>query len=470
MKIKIILAILAVFALSPMAQAVSPAPDGGYPGGNTAEGQAALLSLTTGGFNTAVGFLPLRSNTEGQFNTAIGAGALLANVGDPSMFDGVENTATGAGALLSNTIGRQNTANGAFALAGNTTGDVNTATGFEALLSNTEGYYNTANGSEALLSNTTGTFNTAIGASALLSNTTGSSNTATGGFALYRNATGVDNTATGNGSLYNNTIGSGNTAMGGSALSANTTGANNTAIGASTLSNNYAGSNNIAVGYGAGANVTAGGYNVYIGAGVPGVANDVGHTYISNISSTVQPPGGNIEYVTINLDTKLLGHSSSSRRYKQDIEPMTNVSEALYQLKPVTYRYKKEIDQHQSAAFGLIAEEVAKVNPDLVAHDAKGRPESVHYEMVNAMLLNEFLKEHRRGEGQQSKIDQQQATISELKSTVARQRKDFDAIVTEQQRGFQATLAKQEEQIRALQKVSDQLELSKPAPQVVANK
>jgi hypothetical protein len=370
------------------------------------------------------------------------------------MFDGVENTATGVGALLSNTAGAQNTANGAFALAGNTIGDVNTATGFEALLSNTEGYYNTANGSEALLSNTTGTSNTAIGASALLTNTTGTSNTATGVFALYRNATGVDNTASGNGSLYNNTIGSGNTAMGGNALSANTTGANNTAIGASTLSNNYAGSNNIALGYGAGANVTAGSYNVYIGAGVPGVANDVGHTYISNISSTVQAPGGNIEYVTINLDTKLLGHSSSSRRYKEHIKPMANASEALYQLKPVTYRYKKEIDQHQSAAFGLIAEEVAKVNPDLVAHDSKGRSESVHYEMVNAMLLNEFLKEHRRVEAQQSKIDEQDRTISKLKSTLAQQRKSFES-----------NLAQQEEQIEVMtsdfRKLCAELQLNK---------
>jgi Chaperone of endosialidase len=340
------------------------------------------------------------------------------------------------GRLLNNISG-ENTANGAFALAGNTTGELNTATGFEALVSSTQGYYNTANGGDALFSNTTGTLNTAIGAGALSSNTIGFSNTANGASALYYNTTGVHNTAAGNGSLYKNTIGSGNTAIGDNALSANTTGTNNTAIGASALSNNYAGSNNIALGSGAGANVTAGNFNVYIGAGVPGVADDVGHTYISNISSTVQPPGGDVEYVTIDLNTKLLGHSSSSWRYKVDIKPMANASEALYQLKPATYRYKKEIDKRQSAAFGLIAEEVANLSPDLVAYDAKGRPKSVHYEMVNAMLLNEFLKEHRH--------------VQEQDAIIARQQKQIDALSA------------------GLQKVSAQLELSKLAAQVVAN-
>src|SRR5260370_5118733 len=130
---------LAAFALSPKVQAVSPPPDGGYAGGNTAEGQAALLSLTTGGFNTAVGFLSLRSDTTGQFNTAIGAGALLANVGDPSTFEGIQNTATGAGTLLSNSIGEANTGNGAFALFNNTTRNTNTTNSWQALLSNTPG-------------------------------------------------------------------------------------------------------------------------------------------------------------------------------------------------------------------------------------------------------------------------------------------------------------------------------------------
>src|SRR6266487_2155267 len=225
---------LGSLALTQRAQAVTPAPDGGYPGGNTAEGQNALLGLTTGTYNTAVGWFSLRSNTTGQFNTALGAGALLANVGNPSSLEGVQNTATGAAALLSNTTG----------------------------------YSNTANGNFALLLNIGGSDNTAVGVTAL------------------RNTTGGANTA---------------------------------------------------VGLGAGGNVTTGSFNVYIGTDVGGVADEVGHTYISNISSTVQPPGTDVEYVTVNLNTKLLGHSSSSRRYKEDIRPMTNVSEALYRLKPVTY-------------------------------------------------------------------------------------------------------------------------------------
>ena len=175
---------------------------------------------------------------------------------------------------------------------------------------------------------------------------------------------------------------------------------------------------------------------------------EVGHyTYISNINSTVQPSGGNVEYVTINLDTKLLGHSSSSQRYKEDIKPMTNVSEALYRLKPVTYRYKKEIDPMQAAAFGLIAEEVAEVNPALVARNSKGQPESVHYEMVNAMLLNEFLKEHR-------KVQRQEATIAQLQLAAR-----------DQQKNIEFNLAKQQKQIEALasdlQGVKTELEVTK---------
>ena len=144
------------------------------------------------------------------------------------------------------------------------------------------------------------------------------------------------------------------------------------------------------------------------------------------------------DIVTIDLTTGLLGHASSSRRYKEDIRPMEKTSEALYRLHPVTFRYKKEIDRTQSTAFGLIAEEVAKVNPNLIACNSQGQPESVHYEMVNAMLLNEFLKEHQ--------------TVEELKATVAQQKSQIDTLTA------------------GLQKVSAQLEMSKPASKVVANK
>jgi hypothetical protein len=167
-----------------------------------------------------------------------------------------------------------------------------------------------------------------------------------------------------------------------------------------------------------------------------GLAGDDDHTYIRNINTT-SVSGGGTDTVTINLSTGLLGHLSSSRRYKEDIKSMDNTSEALYRLKPVTYRYKKEIDSTQSPAFGLIAEEVAEVNPDLVARNAKGQAESVHYEMVNAMLLNEFLKEHGK--------------VEELESTVAQQQKQIEALTS------------------GLQKVSAHIEMDKPAPRVTVN-
>ena len=174
-----------------------------------------------------------------------------------------------------------------------------------------------------------------------------------------------------------------------------------------------------------------------------GVAGESNSTYIRNINTTTVS-GGGTDTVTVNLTTGLLGHLSSSRRYKEEIKPMDNASETLYRLKPVTYHYKKEIDSTQSPAFGLIAEDVAEVNPNLVARNAQGQVESVHYEMVNAMLLNEFLKEHK-------KVEEQQASIAELKSTVG------------------VLMAQLKEQAAQIQKVSAQLEVSKAAPQTVLN-
>jgi len=389
-----ILIALACFAISPMAKAVVPAPDGGYPGGNTAEGQAALLSLTTGGFNTAVGFFSLRSNTTSSFNTALGAGALFVNISN-------ENTATGAGALLSNTTGSLNTANGAFALVSNTTGSGNTAIG-----------------GEALFSNTTGGLNTVTGGQALTLNTEGFSNTATGFRALVSNITGNDNTANGNETLNRNTTGGFNTAMGAGALPNNTTGRSNTAFGIN-----------------AGAGVTTADNVICIGADVDG----------ENVSNTCYM--GNIFGVTsvgisvlVNSAGKL-GTTTSSQRFKEEIKPMDKASEALFALKPVAFRYKKQIDPAGTSQLGLVAEEVEKVNPDLVVRDKEGKPYSVRYDQVNAMLLNEFLKEHRK---------------------VEQQRKDFEAAIAQQQKQI-------EELSTAVRKVSVQLELSKSAPQTVLN-
>jgi hypothetical protein len=378
------------FALLPPAQAVVPPPDGGYPGGNTAEGTSALLSRTTGSYNTAVGIYSLLSLTDGSFCTGVGAGALLSNTAG-------QNTATGAGALLSNTTGDSNTANGTFTLFSNTIGLGNTAAGAAALFSNTEGAGNTATGYQALYSNTAGV-----------------ANTANGTLALHGNTIGEFNTASGDGALFNNTGGFGNTANGGSALSSNSTGNNNTALG-----------------YNAGFNITGTG-NVCIGEGVLGVAGEFNTTWIRNIHNTVQPVvGTDPDNVTVNSAGRLGRGDVSSRRYKHDIKPMDSASEAILALKPVTFRYNKEYDATQTLAYGLIAEDVAQVYPDLVGRNREGQPESVRYEQINAMLLNEFLKEHRKNEEQEAMIAYQQKQIEALTA--------------------------------GLQKVSSQLEMSKPA-------
>jgi uncharacterized coiled-coil protein SlyX len=407
-------------------QAVSPAPDGGYPGGNTAEGQNALFSLTTGTFNTAIGWFSLKSDTTGNFNTGVGGAALLVNIGD-------ENTATGAGALLSNSSGVNNTANGAFALLSNTTGTNITAIGSHALLSNTADE-NTAVGSGALASNTTGTQNTAFGVNALTNNTT-----------VGANGSGA------------------NTAIGAFALEANTTGGANTAIGYAALAQGNGGANT-AIGDLAGFNITGNG-NIDIGFHEFGVAGENNTTRIGNIGATEQDSG---IYVTLDAigGTKLgYVNVTSSRRFKEDIKPMGAASEGLFALKPVNFRYKPAFDPNQAERFGLIAEDVEKVNPALVAHDDKGNLTTVRYEAVNSMLLNEFLKEHsafrkeqRKVEEQGRKAEEQQATIAELKLTVSRQQNEMETVI-----------ARLKEQTAQIQKVSAQLEVARPPHQTFVN-
>jgi hypothetical protein len=357
---------LACFALSttPNAFGVSPAPDGGYPGANTAEGQNALLTLTTGGYNTAVGWYSLKSDTAGGYNTAIGAGTLSSNTADG-------NTATGAAALFKNTAGNDNT-----------------ATGLIALYSNTTGGGNTANGAFALFSNTTGGGNTANGYLALQNNTTGFANTANGGGSLHDNITGTSNTASGYDALVSNN-GNYNTASGVNTLESNTTGDGNTASGYKALVNNTIGFQNIALGFEAGTNVTTADHVICIGADGNNASNGC---YIGQIFGATSS-GGIAVFVNSN---GRLGTSTSSRRFKEEIKPMEQASEALLALKPVRFRYKKEIDPQGIPQFGLVAEEVEKVSPDLVVRDKEGKPYSVRYEQINAMLLNEFLKEHRK--------------------------------------------------------------------------
>ena len=440
--------VFACFALSPTAQAVSPAPDGGYPGGNTAEGQNALFSLTTGTYNTAIGLFSLRNNTTGSFNTAVGAGTLLTNTGD-------ENTATGAGALLSNTTGTNNTATGESALFFNTTGGENTANGANALSNNATGNNNTATGFQALFHNNIGNSNTANGHDALLDNVSGVNNTAVGAAALRNNSTGTNNTANGESSLANSTTGSFNAAAGVRALVRNTTGSTNAAVGYHALQDNTTGTSNIALGANAGVNLTTGDNNINIGYNVSGPAGESatirigdpfvqGATYVAGISGAAVPGGASVI-----VDTSgHLGTIMSSQRFKDDIKPMDEVSEAILALNPVTFRYKKELDPQGIPQFGLVAEEVARVSNDLVARDAKGEVYTVRYDAVNAMLLNEFLKEHK-------KVEEQQATITQLK-------KDFGATIAQ-------LTTRLDEQAAQIQKVSAQLEASKPASQVVNN-
>jgi len=360
--------------------------------------------------------------TSGSGNTAIGGGALQQNT------TGSANTATGDGALSQNTTADNNTATGVNALGLNTTGGANTANGFNALLRNTSGTDNTATGDSALLNNTTGSYNTANGFDALFNNTNGTANTAIGSFALVDNQSGSNNTAGGDGALFNNTTGGNNTASGVDALLSNTTGINNIGFG---------------FGFLAGSNLTTGSNNIDIGANVPGVAGEANtirigksgtqkKTFIAGISG-VAVTGSS---VVVNSSGKL-GVATSSARFKEAIKPMEKASEAVLALKPVTFHYKEEIDPDGIPQFGLVAEEVEKVNPDLVVRDEDGKVNTVRYDAVNAMLLNEFLKEHRKVQEQGVAFALMQKQIEALTATV--------------------------------QKVSEQLDLSKPATQLAAN-
>jgi hypothetical protein len=389
----------ACFALvpAPQAFAVTPAPDGGYAGNNTAEGTSALFSLTSGVSNTAVGYQALYHTTTGSYNTA---------------------------------------------------------TGFWALFNNTSGAQNTATGSSALFSNIDGSYNTADGGSALYSNTSGSDNTATGLRALFGNSTGSENTA-----------------VGVSALASNDNGSQNTAIGFKALMANRGGNHNIALGHEAGINV--GGLNnprdnnIEIGNGGDFFDNatirigDVQtRTFIAGISGSAVV--GNTVVVDANGQ---LGTATSSARFKKEIKPMDKASEAILAFKPVSFQYKS--DPTGTRQFGLIAEEVAKVNPDLVTRDRNGAIYSVRYEAVNAMLLNEFLKEHKVFVEEQRKVEEQQAAITQLKSTVAQQQKDFPATVEQLTRRL-------DEQASQIQKVSAQVATGRirdagQVPQMVSN-
>lgn len=424
---------LACFALSPPLQAQCPSGCGA--GGNTGLGINALGSVNpaVGINNTAVGLNALGANTDGFYNVAIGSAALANNT------TGDFNMAIGAGALEQNN------------------GNFNLAIGFRVLFMNTSGVHLTGIGAAAMRNNTTASFNTAIGADALRENTTTESNVALGDGALtaFNGTTAFDGA---------------NTALGSIALNALTSGEENVAAGRRAGEALTSGSNNVIVGWRAGDALTTGDRNTFIGdqAGRNETTVDnvlciqslgdgtnftaSNRTFIGNIRGVACGNGDGIP-VLIDGDGQL-GTAPSSRRFKEDIKPMAQMSKALLALKPVTFHYKNQDTKkaENTPQFGLIAEEVAKVNSDLVTRDSDGKIYSVRYDAVNAMLLNEFLKEHK-------KVEEQQASIADLKSTVALQKKETQVLT-----------AQLKEQAAQIQKVSAQLEASKPAPKVVANK
>src|SRR5436309_4937424 len=346
-------------------QSATDTPDpGSVPTSNTADGQGALGSLTTGLYNSAFGFLSVLSLSDANFDTGVGAAALLVD-------NGGTNTAVSAGALLNNSDGADNNAVGAFALFNNVSGFFNNAHGRNALLNST-GSQNNAMGDDAMFFNTTGSFNTAIGDDALDANVDGNNNVAVG-----------DEAGTGLGASVNNCI----------AINVNGAGP------FATLDN-----------------------TCFIGSIFDQPVSDVGTQ----------------EAVFVD-QFNVVGISASSRRFKHDIQPMDKASEAILALKPVTFKYNA--DKNGRTQYGLIAEEVATVNPDLVVQHKDGEISTVRYEQVNAMLLNEFLKEHKK--------------VQNLEVTVA-----------QQQKGMEVLTAQLKEQATQIQKVSAQLEVNKPATKV----
>ncbi|MBV9157847.1 MAG: tail fiber domain-containing protein [Acidobacteriaceae bacterium] len=298
---------------------------------------------------------------------------------------------------------------------------------------NDAGMQNTAVGFETLQVNGSGNGNTAAGSLALAGNTSGNNNVAVGAAALSLNATGSANTAVGGQALFNDLLGSGNTGIGFGALWSDTTGANNTAVGVNALSNSGTASGNIALGYGAGSQVTIGTDNIEIGnAGAAadsnvmriGTSGSQTSTFVAGINNATVSGSA----VLVDPNTGQLGIATSSALYKEDIRDMGDTSEALMRLRPVTFRYKHVAGSEGNALhYGLIAEEVEKVYPDLVVHGPDGRVESVQYHQLPAMLLNEAQQEHRTIEQQQNQIRALEERIGILEGLLREQMADQTA-------------------------------------------
>jgi trimeric autotransporter adhesin len=376
---------------------------------NTGVGAFALYDNTTGHHNAALGYGALASNTTGNDNTAIGHDALEYS---PA---GSQNTALGTYAMQ-RTTGSNNTAAGYAALSNNTTGGDNTASGTYALGSNASGNGNTANGFNALYANQSGSYNAAYGFNALSANSTGGYTTAVGAYALEVTTTGGYDTAFGAYALSANTTGSNNTAFGYAALRSTTTGDNNIGFGYQSLYSGKNGSNNIAMGYKS-AYSTNGSNNIEIGSqgdladdGVIRIGTQGTQTaaYMAGVSDAKIT--GSAVYVT---SSGQLGVLASSERYKTAIASMGSNTVKLQQLRPVSFHLKT--DPTGTVQYGLIAEEVDKVYPELVIRDDTGKIQGVRYEELAPMLLSEM--QHERKE-MTEKLDAQAAEIRDLKKLV----------------------------------------------------
>ncbi len=429
-----VLSALVCLALCQQVQCATDTPDpGAKPSTNTADGQAALFSLTTGLYNSAFGFDSLLSNSTSNFNTGVGAGTLLLDNGDPTAGEGVRNTAVGAGALLDNTTGGSNTAVGTFALFSNVDGFGHTAVGSGALQNNNaSGLFssNTAVGVSALTTSTSGGANVAVGEGALFGTTDGSGNTAIGALAGF-SYTGSETSnicigaGTGGSAGENNTIRIGtNLSSGGIGVLDAGPAANFVLIGAGL--NTQGISIGTLIGFG----------NVSIGNGLSTTAG-ASSCNIGGIFNQTPPAGSHL--VVVGPNNQLADATLSSRRFKKDIAPIDKISESILALRPVTFHWKN--DNTNEPEFGLVAEEVAEVNLDWITRNPQGEISGVRYETIPILLLNEFLKEHK-------KVEEQQANIAELKSTVG--------VLT----------AQLKEQAAQIQKVSAQLEVGKPATKV----
>jgi hypothetical protein len=370
--------------------------------------------------------------------SAMATPALAQQPPDPVTSDSLANTAMGTDALLHVDLdesGCHNTATGEDALYSDTSGSYNTATGFSSLFKNTTGNNSTAFGFQSLYSNTTGIDNAASGYQSLYKNTTGTFNTASGSGALYGNTTADYSTASGYQALYNSNGGS-NTATGYQALFANTSGGNNTATGLHSLASNTTGSSNVAVGWHAGYNLTTGSNNIDIsnvGVAAEGGVIRIGttgtqtKTYLAGIYGT--SVSGSAVMVS---SSGQLGVVVSSERFKTDIVPMGSDTAKLQALRPVMFHLKT--DPHGEIHYGLIAEEVAKVYPELVVRDETGRIDGVHYDELAPMLLNEMQEQQKLQAAQSAMIAAQDQRAAAQDAKIAQ--------LQEQLSGIQAALVK----------------------------